>query len=1142
MGKKLLTFFVFVLTVIGMKAQSWTAPTLSYSTDEIPQKAYFYHIGQNMFFTKGTTWGTHSALTKDASTALLYEIQNQGEGVYKLYSAGQPNTAYLGRADNGADLYVDYKNQASWSIEFEFYKAETGFYRIRTAATSAQWGANLYSEDDEINYGLWELGWNPNNDDVDKDNNSLGTNVGVFMLDPTLEGVQLDWAFVTEESFVVYAAQQGLYNALIEAYNMGYTEAELSAYASKLTSTDTEELATATAAVEKMILDFAYNHASPDDPYDITANVIVNSTFEGARGAVPEGWICTNMTIQNNKDYYLWDEEAGAASTTELGLKNFAQNWTSSATEPIAASDVHQVISDLPQGTYILEACAIATSPSADILVNGCELYANSGAIHYSAEVANQNGTEGASYPHRIILNFVHMGGDLTIGYGFTPGFVKWFAVDNFKLAYAGPVNNPGLIALTSTLTAAKVYDSEYEETYYYSEETNTLLKEELDKAEEIINGGDSDACMEQVSVLNDIVATIKAEISAYAKLKSLCEQVSKDLELYEKVTALEDMLASMFDQYQEAYDDKTAKIDQIESWVAAYDATLLEAVTAAMPSATEEVPICISVMGKNLDYAENSKTEGWTAEVFTSFGGDGYKVYNHNGEVWQNSYACLQTIENLPAGKYIVKAKAFYREESNAATYEAYKNGDFEVTTYLVANANKQPVVCLAKIAEEGEIAPEGSGYSETEEGSGIWMPNNQQSAEWAFNHRGDDLTCEVSTYLANGGDLTFGTRNDDIDVANNQWSVWTNFQIFYAGKSINGLYDQVQQLMDQASNMDVAKNVAADKKIQDALTAGDNATTESSEETLTAIVNQLVEAIEYAEKGAELEGKLRETVQNYYNLLYGSDIVGSDTGLPNLLENEVMQIIEDESGEKKFESNEQIEQWIADMPVQWFAYVMSQAGIDEANEENPFEITTLIINPNFEAEGSQREVAPPYWTVDAMGQNNGYQDNNTYGNTDATIVLDRFVETWGNGTVLKDGKIAQTLAAALPEGFYFLEVDGKIDGDNGVSLAVITGNITWRTTLTNTADVDHYRVEFHSNGEYIPTVGILVESTNATWIAFDSFKLFYIGHTPTVGVEGIEEAVAPKSTAIYNLAGQRVQKAVRGLYIINGKKVIVK
>ena len=70
---------------------------------------------------------------------------------------------------------------------------------------------------------------------------------------------------------------------------------------------------------------------------------------------------------------------------------------------------------------------------------------------------------------------------------------------------------------------------------------------------------------------------------------------------------------------------------------------------------------------------------------------------------------------------------------------------------------------------------------------------------------------------------------------------------------------------------------------------------------------------------------------------------------------------------------------------------------------------------------------------------------------------------------------------------------------------------------------------------------MGIFVKETNVNWIAADNFKLFYVGKEGSA-VEGIAAETGNKSFAIYNLAGQRVAKAVRGLYIINGKKVVVK
>ena len=52
---------------------------------------------------------------------------------------------------------------------------------------------------------------------------------------------------------------------------------------------------------------------------------------------------------------------------------------------------------------------------------------------------------------------------------------------------------------------------------------------------------------------------------------------------------------------------------------------------------------------------------------------------------------------------------------------------------------------------------------------------------------------------------------------------------------------------------------------------------------------------------------------------------------------------------------------------------------------------------------------------------------------------------------------------------------------------------------------------------------------------------KGFFFGSDAATAVKGIE-AAGEEAGAIYNLAGQRVEKAVKGVYIINGKKVLVK
>lgn len=61
------------------------------------------------------------------------------------------------------------------------------------------------------------------------------------------------------------------------------------------------------------------------------------------------------------------------------------------------------------------------------------------------------------------------------------------------------------------------------------------------------------------------------------------------------------------------------------------------------------------------------------------------------------------------------------------------------------------------------------------------------------------------------------------------------------------------------------------------------------------------------------------------------------------------------------------------------------------------------------------------------------------------------------------------------------------------------------------------------------------IASSTTLEYILNDDWSI-----AAGTGIQSVE--MAQKADAIYNLAGQRVEKAVRGLYIVNGKKVVVR
>lgn len=1163
---------------MGSRAQSWTAPTLHSSSEDIPASAFLYHTGQKMFFTKGTTWGSHAALTTKAGEALLYELQAQQDaGIYRLHSSAAAATGLLGR-NSESDLYTDYNNQAGWGSYFKIEKnAETGLYRL-TSAPNDNWGS-VADEANGTSYGSYLMGWNPNNVDIDQSGNSLNTNVGIFMLPPETQGLQADWQFITPEDFNLYTALVALYNKLNEAVEIGYSESELSNYAGLLSSTDLEAINAATAAVNNMVLNYAYNHATPDNPFDVTST-IANPTFNGARGTEPEGWIdeFQNMKIQNNKAYPLWDDAAGAESTLE-GLNNFSQNWTASNTAPIAPSNIYQIIKDLPQGTYRLTANCIATSASANLVVSGAELYAISGTIRSAVPIdKNPYGGSGSASPHKYEVELTHFGGDLTIGYGFTPGYVKWFAIDNVNLYYCGPVANPGLVALNSNIAGVQVYLDD-EDLYVFSATTRTQVEQALRAAAEVAQTGDSDACSAEADKLAALIKVIKEEVNSYKILDALVKKAAKDKETFANTQNLGSQLGDMYDQYLGAYEERTASIAEITQWNDAYIPFLLNGVRTAMANASEESPVEITVLAKNMDFAQNSTTEGWTVTTGNISNGGTYKVNNQTAEVWQNTFNAVQVLENMPAGKYVLSGKAFFRSANADENYTNYQNGVDNVTTYMFLQDKAAKVADWAKGVRQSTSAP-AEGYIETAAGSGIWLCNTQASAALAFQN--DDYKSQVSGYLNQDGTLSFGLRNNEITAPANQWSVWTDLHLVYYGKSNAALFGNLTEIIAAASelaNSIGSENEAASSKLNEAVQAAENLSIQNSEEQILAAINALNTAIAYANEGKRLEQQVIAALSTYQEKL-SQNIESDDTHFE-----EVLAEIDAAVGAEEFESNEKMQAWLDELPKAWTAYV--QFNHLNATADAPEDITAALLNPSFD-QGTNDTNGATGWTF--VWENNGTSGHIGWNNTTQQQGSGNAYEFWNINTLDMSQQVV-----GLAEGYYRLSANalyraGNNDAaviqafvenpDNATRLSLYANNLSVKVTncyagAASEGEQTETEVVVSINGEnkYVPnsmiaagnafkagryqssinifvekgqtlTIGLRTEGEPVAncWAVFDNFKLEYLGNgSAPNAVESITDRLtAPK--AIYDLQGRRVRQTQKGLYIIDGKKTIVK
>lgn len=257
-----------------------------------------------------------------------------------------------------------------------------------------------------------------------------------------------------------------------------------------------------------------------------------------------------------------------------------------------------------------------------------------------------------------------------------------------------------------------------------------------------------------------------------------------------------------------------------------------------------------------------------------------------------------------------------------------------------------------------------------------------------------------------------------------------------------------------------------------------------------------------------------------------------------------------------------------------QWM--LISKAELDaqaeKATATSPVDMTHLITNPGFD----QR------WTID-MWENANIWDR---GNNHPDFVHESYNSGCGLAQTIEDD--------ALVEGWYTLEVQGyyrqgsrenhkalleageEIEsqaiffaGDEETTIKLIHENdavIPYsvdRTFVYNGVNCPDYptdAAEAFEHGAYKNIIKFYCEggelyfgvetptpaddSEAGKWTVLDNFRLKYWGTEEPSDVTAITEVAADNAIVkgIFNLQGQKLEKAVKGVNIINGKKVVIK
>ena len=209
---------------------------------------------------------------------------------------------------------------------------------------------------------------------------------------------------------------------------------------------------------------------------------------------------------------------------------------------------------------------------------------------------------------------------------------------------------------------------------------------------------------------------------------------------------------------------------------------------------------------------------------------------------------------------------------------------------------------------------------------------------------------------------------------------------------------------------------------------------------------------------------------------------------------------------------------------------YVAAAENIAKASEDNAIDISYGITNADATRYNNFHAKQPVGWT---HSQSDAFEVE--YANYLPAKVGDSYFNKWQGSGNLTDRTISQQVSG-LPSGKYRLSVRTSASTIHSGAWLFANADKADMTKLKNsTASV----VTTVTDG--MLTLGVELKNYTSNDCKFDHFTLEYLGDEAS-GIHEVTGLNEADQSPYYNLNGQRVAKPARGLYIVNGKKVLGK
>ncbi len=921
-------------------AGNWDRPEPKGEAPVSKSQYYMYNVAAGQFLVNGSTWKTRATL---ADKGFLVELT---DSVHTPLAGAAFNTVALqgwtikvkdtfqnwgGNNLTNTYVFVDNETQAYCDMASQGHN----FWKF------IPWGENyrvkIADEDDafgvEVDGGKFADSYLAYMPDVEE-GNDVGTSAPFLyplvdissIEDPTTA----EWKFVSVDNYSYFVAKKSLYNKLNLAEQEGAETADAEAVYNKENAT-AEEYQAAATALQRKIFEVYGADASYDNPVDFT-DLALKTPQPGNDGKT--GWVQTNNGgYAKSGKHSNW---SNPEDEIEVFGPNFLEYWVLSNSTNYATltnDTLYQIIESLPYGMYRLTADAVAIQQAEEgTKVTGVSLFADGGAISKKALWSEVNHT-----PHRYSVDFVVMQDQTTIGMMIENTNANHAAITNFKLDFLGGSDNPLVMLLQVEISNAESLDPNDTP---YSVATEEQLQKVVEEAKQLLSGEPTDEELHaKTEELSAMIDAVKREIEKYAWADEYRQNELQDLVvLYENdFPELSAALVDYASQLDDALYERTLTIEEIDGIPAKIDQMIKDGIKA-------EISVGKEVTGLLINPNFDSNRNGWTLNSGSvknsSFGAC---------EAYAEKFDLSQTLTDMPNGRYKVTCQAFYRPKTSANAWADYVDGnsDADVRLFLYGNSISKAVKHVFDDQQEDklnddDVQPAGEG--------GMWSPNSIYGISKYF---AAGLYENELEFAVVDGVLTIGLRVLDpiVDTGAN-WSAFDNFHLYYMGEQASDYIATIEALMEEAMALEnsgtpeegTVLTEKASENITNAILVANVAINGGTVQQCIDAINALNEAIAYAQESQKLTKELNSSYEAYF-IRIEQVVNGTDDSFLDLLD-EIAAVFED--GDGVFESNEQVQAYLDELPLAFAKYAIS-GGIGNATPEKPHDITVLVVNPEF-------------------------------------------------------------------------------------------------------------------------------------------------------------------------------------------------